>query len=118
MNKMVILSLACSSLLTGCISYKGGDCDGYTSTTSSAQEEKNRQIISGLKLGHDYQNIMMLMGTPDFTDMYVKNQKQYKVLMYRTQRTKSDGHTSKDECTPLVFEEGKLIGWGASALTL
>jgi len=29
-----------------------------------------------------------------------------------------DGITTKDECTPLVFRNGNLVGWGDSAYSL
>jgi hypothetical protein len=37
------------------------------------------------------------------------------VLFYRTHRRDGDGVTTKDECTPLVFKNGLLIGWGDAA---
>jgi hypothetical protein len=40
----------------------------------------------------------------------------YQVLYYRTHRTHSDGETTKDETTPLVFKDSALIGWGMDAL--
>ena len=39
----------------------------------------------------------------------------YEVLFFRTHRTHSDGETTKDECTPLVFRDGVLIGFGDKA---
>jgi hypothetical protein len=33
-------------------------------------------------------------------------------LFYRTQRKHSDGETTRDETTPLVFRDNRLIGWG------
>ena len=33
----------------------------------------------------------------------------------RTHRTHSDGDTTRDETTPLVFEDGKLVGIGERA---
>ena len=36
----------------------------------------------------------------------------YELLSYYTDRYKSDGKLTKEEMTPLIFENGKLIGWG------
>ena len=38
--------------------------------------------------------------------------KSLEVLYYVTQIKKDDGVFNKDELTPLIFENGKLIGWG------
>jgi len=38
-------------------------------------------------------------------------------MYYRTSRQHHDSATSKDETTPLIFKNNKLIGWGFDALT-
>nr|WP_238946885.1 DUF3192 domain-containing protein [Seongchinamella unica] len=37
-----------------------------------------------------------------------------RVLFYRTERNKSDGATSRDETTLLVFRNDRLAGWCSS----
>lgn len=38
----------------------------------------------------------------------------YEVLFYYTDVKRRDGVVTDDELTPLVLEDGKLIGWGNS----
>ena len=46
---------------------------------------------------------------------YSKDGETVQVLFYRTHHQKSDGKTTKDECTPLVFKQNRLTGWGDKA---
>jgi hypothetical protein len=41
-----------------------------------------------------------------------KDGKVYEVLYYYTDLKQRDDKITDDELTPLVFEDGKLIGWG------
>jgi hypothetical protein len=41
-----------------------------------------------------------------------KDGKSYQVLYYHTDLKQRDDKITDDELTPLVFENGKLIGWG------
>ena len=36
-------------------------------------------------------------------------------MFFRTQHVRADGLTTQDECTPLLFENDKLIAWGEGA---
>jgi len=45
-----------------------------------------------------------------------KDDKVFEVIYYVTDVRKSDNNISDDELTPLVFDNGKLIGWGWSFL--
>lgn len=42
--------------------------------------------------------------------------RRHRVLFFRTQHRHSDGETSRDETTPLVFRNDTLIGWGDDVL--
>jgi hypothetical protein len=44
------------------------------------------------------------------------NGKTYEIVYYYTDTKKTHGTIADDELTPLVFEAGKLIGWGWSFL--
>ncbi|WP_408057215.1 DUF3192 domain-containing protein [Veronia nyctiphanis] len=46
-----------------------------------------------------------------------QDNKSYKVLFYRTHYVKGDGHDTKDECTPVIFADEKLLGWGDEILS-
>ena len=113
--------LAASMTLTGCViavDGDGWDGDSYDNGSSSHwenQEKQNREKLATLNPGMSVQQVETLMGTAAFNEFYQQNDKQIQVLFYRTQRTKGDGKTTKDECTPLVFEQGELKGWGERA---
>ena len=44
------------------------------------------------------------------------NEKKLEVLYYYTDKKSSDDAITDDELTPLVFDNGELIGWGWSFL--
>jgi hypothetical protein len=55
------------------------------------------------------------LGSPDLTEAKQIEDGTVQVMFYRTQHQKSDGITTKDECTPLLFKNGQLIAWGEGA---
>ena len=119
MNKYaVVLLLGASVSLSGCVISVDGDRDnGHTSSWES-KERKNRKHIAQLQPDVSYDYIANMMGIADFNELYKKDNDTYQVLYYRTQKMESDGVTTKDECTPLVFKNGSLVGWGDSAYKL
>jgi len=56
------------------------------------------------------------INNPYKTEFLTVNDKQYDVIYYYTDVRKADGAITDDELTPLIFEDGKLIGWGWSFL--
>jgi hypothetical protein len=121
MKKIALPVVLVSALaLSGCvISIDDDDFDGdyYPEHTSWQQMERdNREHIAALVLGTSTQSVIDEMGAADFNEALQKGDAQYQVLWYRTQRRDGDGMTTKDECTPLVFKNGELMGWGDTAL--
>lgn len=55
------------------------------------------------------------LGSPDLTEAKQIDDGTVQVMFYRTQHQKSDGITTKDECTPLLFKNGQLVAWGEGA---
>lgn len=53
---------------------------------------------------------------PDITEAKKHQQQVYQVLYYRTHRTKTDGITTKDECTAILFKNQQLIAIGETAV--
>ncbi|HAY95719.1 DUF3192 domain-containing protein, partial [Shewanella sp.] len=53
-----------------------------------------------------------LLGKADFSEAKAVKETKLQVLFYRTHHEKSDGVTTKEECTPLIFENDQLIAWG------
>jgi hypothetical protein len=116
MNKLAAVALFGLSLgLSGCvISVDGKGKYSYQSDWQD-KEQKNRKHISQLQQDTSYDQILNRMGVAQFNEFYTKGNDTYRVLYYRTQRIDGDGVTTKDECTPLVFKNTALVGWGETA---
>lgn len=115
MKKLQVLLLTTAVLmLSGCvISIDGNheDSDSWEST-----QRANDRAIRRLELGRSMNSVQAEMGEADFVEAFNRNGEEYMVLYYRTHRVDSDGRTSKDETTPLVFIGGLLVGWGDAAI--
>jgi len=72
----------------------------------------NLQKISAIHFGQSLDDIRTLLGRADFVEAKTGIDGQYQVMYYRTHHLKSDGETTKDECTPLLFRDNLLIAWG------
>lgn len=72
----------------------------------------NSQKLNDLNLGQDISEVKTLFGKADFSEAKSLKDGQLQVLFYRTQHDKSDGITTKEECTPLIFKDNKLVAWG------
>ena len=79
------------------------------------REEYNRVQITKLKLGSTREEVLALLGTPDITEAKQQGATVIQVMFFRTQHVRADGLTTQDECTPLLFENDKLIAWGDGA---
>ena len=81
------------------------------------REAFNREYIATLSLDKNLtrEQIIEFLGAPDINEAKQINQAEVQVMFYRTQHMKSDSKTTKDECTPLLFKNGKLIAWGEGA---
>ena len=66
---------------------------------------ENRKITRGMTITNPYRS-EILQG----------KDKTLEVIYYVTDDKNNDGAIQDDELTPLVFDEGKLIGWGNSFL--
>lgn len=111
----ILLALLSPAVLSGCVVSVGGDSDSRYSSDWEEREFNNRKHIANLEREMSYESVVRKLGVADFNELHQKDDGVYRVLFYRTQRTMDDGITSKDECTPLVFRDGILIGWGDSA---
>lgn len=111
----ITLAALLLAALGGCISINGEH--NWDDSDWKKDQELNRKIISELVIGTERANVLNRMGTPNFSEAFVKDEQSYSVLFYRTHHFESDGSTTKKETTPLVFKEDKLIGWGADVLS-
>ncbi|TKB49729.1 DUF3192 domain-containing protein [Ferrimonas sediminicola] len=113
----LILSLSGCVVAVGGDGWEGDSWDGDSRSSWEEVEKHNREKLSQLSPGMSVDQVVALMGTAEFNEFYRDDEKSVQVLFYRTHRTKGDGKTSKDECTPVVFEGGKVVGWGSKAYT-
>lgn len=109
-----VISLA--SVLSGCVIAVGDHDDEYNGNEDWKKiQQFNQSYINKLALGVDSASVRKSLGAPAFVELFKKNGEEVEVLFYRTQHEHSDGETSKDECTPLVFKQGTLVGLGDKA---
>ncbi|WP_144209807.1 DUF3192 domain-containing protein [Shewanella donghaensis] len=116
----LIMAFAATSL-SGCV-LNVGDHEGNRSDSYWEKQQKtNRNNLSKLSIGMTKDQVSILMGTADFSEAYVtqadseSKKNEVQVFFYRTQWSKGDGKTTKDECTPVVIRDNKLVGWGETA---
>ncbi len=105
------------SSLSGCVVAVGngeGDWDDSDSNWRKTQQA-NLGYINNLKIGTSTESVRSNLGSPAFVETFQRQGETVEVLFYRTNHRHSDGETSKDECTPLVFKRGQLVGWGDKA---
>lgn len=79
------------------------------------REAYNRQFIAKLQLEQfTFEQAITELGSPDITEARKVADDKFQVMFYRTQHVKSDGITTQDECTFLLFVNGVLeeIGLG------
>ena len=70
---------------------------------------KNVANIQNLQKGMSKQQILELMGEP------LKSEKYHEpnIWFYHTKSTWMDGIITRDECTPIVFDDLEMVsGWG------
>lgn len=113
-NKLLALIILAplSLTLTGCVIAVDGDHDKHSSSNFDNREFENRKKIANIALSAPYTMVVEQLGVADFSETYQVNNKEIKVVYYRTQRVHKDGLTTKDECTYLHFENGMLIETG------
>ncbi|OGV55669.1 MAG: hypothetical protein A2017_03040 [Lentisphaerae bacterium GWF2_44_16] len=90
--------IAITSLLCGC---------EYCST-GYWQAKSNSDKLNNLRLGMNKEQVIQVMGEPLKNQVYNKPNTWY----YYTQIKWSDTIVSRDECTPIFFKGGVLVGWG------
>lgn len=61
-----------------------------------------------LRVGMTKSEVLEVMGKPLADELFCKPDCWY----YYIEPVWVDGLTTEDECMPLVFENGKLVGWG------
>ncbi len=77
-------------------------------TSCDSERELNNANLVKLKEGMTKDDVVEIMGDPLENEAYNKKD----LWFYYTGAKWSDGNRTSDECTPLVFENDKLVGWG------
>jgi hypothetical protein len=108
--KLCVVGLLVSSA-AGCVIIDGEhvDVDDWRKN-----QEDNRAAISQLSIGMSRSAVIDELGTPAESEAFTRDGEEIRVLFYRTRHRHSDGETSRDETTPLVFRNDQLVGWGDS----
>lgn len=100
-------------------------CSNFYLDTSDLLRERNAEGLAKLTAGLGKQTVMEMMGTEPSRGVFMwidnpyrsetltgKDGKSYEVLYYYTEMKQRDDKITDNELTPLVFHDGKLIGWG------
>ncbi|MCP4607174.1 MAG: DUF3192 domain-containing protein [Planctomycetes bacterium] len=93
--KKTIIILLLSCLLTGCGAVKG------------LEASANRNQLDNLNVGMTTDQVRRAMGRPYKSEFVGNKQMWFYITAWH-----SDGKTTPDELTPLVFENNILLGWG------
>ena len=112
---MRLLTFISLLILGGCVISVNTD-DWEDSDSWKSRQNKNERVINRLEMGESLEDIRGELGRPDFKESFLRGGQTYTVLYYRTRHVDSDGETTRDETTPLVFVDGELVGWGDSAV--
>jgi outer membrane protein assembly factor BamE (lipoprotein component of BamABCDE complex) len=111
----IFVAAALAVTLSGCVVAVGGDHDFDDDSNWKKTQRYNQEQVNKLQMNMTADDIRTLMGKPDFSESFNKDGETVQVLFYRTHHSKSDGKTTKEECTPLIFKQNKLVGWGDKA---
>lgn len=118
MNKKVVIRILFALAIYGI--FVGLVVNFYDDSPADMQwgdrESYNRQYIAKLTLDEfDFEQAIEELGGPDITEAKKVDKNNFQVMFYRTQHVKSDGFTTQDECTALLFKNGSLIAIGKPA---
>lgn len=79
---------------------------------------RNNGNIMNLRISMTQDEVVKIMGIPTASESYeAVGGERVSILYYRTEDKSTTATTVKDECTPFVFINGKLTGWGDRLLT-
>ena len=86
----------------------------------SDREAFNRKFISQLNDRSTLlqKDVIHTLGGPDITEAVKVGDDVYQLMYYRTKRSISDGITTTDECTALLFKNQQLVALDSKAINL
>ena len=109
LSKLLLLigAVAVSGLFSGCIAF-----DRDTSMLAPhkwSEIERNRENLGKLRVKMTKQEVLEIMGEPVKGEVFCSDN----VWWYYTRTCWTDYMITRDECTPVVFDENGLVeGWG------
>jgi len=87
-------------------------CPGSPIQTQS-EAKRNRKAMISLSPGITKNDVLEIMGKPRKTELYISKGDNLEFWFYLTEGTTiRNRRMIETNFTPLVFENGKLIGWG------
>lgn len=116
---LAALLAASVPLVSGCIIAVHDSGDDDSGSHSEAERERlNRRVISELTPGTSIDSVRAELGEPDFSETLSTDGKLVRLYRYRSHHMHSDGETTLDETTVLVFVDGLLQGTGDTAVQM
>ena len=112
LTKLLLLigAVAVGGLFSGCIAF-----DRETSMLAPhkwSEIERNRANFKKLRLKMTKEEVLAIMGEPIKGEVFCNDEI---VWWYYTRTCWTDYRTTRDECTPVVFDEdGVVVGWGTT----
>lgn len=104
-------------------------CSSFYVDPADSLRDANKENLKKLSVGMEKATALQVMGTEPSRGLFMwidnpyrdetvtaKDGKRYEVLYYYTDMKQRDDKITDDELTPLIFQDGKLVGWGDSAL--
>jgi len=80
------------------------------------REDYNRNFLTMVQLNKfTFDEALDKLGSPDITEAKRIDNNYYQVTFYRTNHVLSDGITTQEECTPLLFKNNVLLASGKTA---
>lgn len=104
-------------------------CSTFYLDSADLLREANTENLKRLAPGMDKAVVVQIMGTEPSKSLFMwidnpyrsesivgKDGRTYEVLYYYTDLKQRDDKITDDELTPVIFAEGKLVGWGYDVL--
>jgi outer membrane protein assembly factor BamE (lipoprotein component of BamABCDE complex) len=76
------------------------------------QAKRNNDLMLTLNVGQTKEEVLKVMGSPSKNEKVYTKGKDTDVWYYKTSTFMANSWDPEDCLTPMVFENGKLLGWG------